>query len=44
MTQYGNRWFDEFQLWASAGYVVVYCQPARLDRPERGLAGRSGRR
>lgn len=27
MTQYGNTWFDEFQLWASAGYAVVYCNP-----------------
>jgi dipeptidyl aminopeptidase/acylaminoacyl peptidase len=26
-TQYGLRWFDEFQLWASAGFVVVYCNP-----------------
>lgn len=27
MTQYTNAWFDEFQLWASAGYAVVYCNP-----------------
>jgi dipeptidyl aminopeptidase/acylaminoacyl peptidase len=27
MTQYGNRWFDEVQLYASAGYVVVYTNP-----------------
>ena len=27
MTQYANSWFDEFQLWASAGYVVVYANP-----------------
>ncbi|MBN9099744.1 MULTISPECIES: prolyl oligopeptidase family serine peptidase [unclassified Pseudonocardia] len=27
MTQYGNSWFDEFQLWAAAGYAVVYCNP-----------------
>jgi len=27
MTQYANGWFDEFQLWASAGYVVVYANP-----------------
>jgi dipeptidyl aminopeptidase/acylaminoacyl peptidase len=27
MTQYGNRWLDEVQLYASAGYVVVYCNP-----------------
>ena len=26
-TQYGRHWFDEFQLWASAGYVVVYSNP-----------------
>ena len=32
-TQYGERWFDEFQLWASAGYVVVYANP-------RGSSGR----
>jgi dipeptidyl aminopeptidase/acylaminoacyl peptidase len=27
MTQYATGWFDEFQLWASAGYVVVYANP-----------------
>jgi dipeptidyl aminopeptidase/acylaminoacyl peptidase len=27
MTQYTNSWFDEFQLWAGAGYGVVYCNP-----------------
>jgi dipeptidyl aminopeptidase/acylaminoacyl peptidase len=26
-TQYGERWFDEFQLYASAGYVVVFSNP-----------------
>lgn len=26
-TQYGNRWFDEVQLWASAGYAVLFCNP-----------------
>jgi dipeptidyl aminopeptidase/acylaminoacyl peptidase len=26
-TQYGLRWFDEFQLWASAGYIVVFANP-----------------
>ena len=26
-TQYGNRFFDEFQLQAAAGYAVVYCNP-----------------
>ena len=27
MTQYGDRWFDEWQLWASAGFAVVGCNP-----------------
>jgi dipeptidyl aminopeptidase/acylaminoacyl peptidase len=27
MTQYANAWFDEFQMWAAAGYAVVYCNP-----------------
>ncbi|MEX0875696.1 MAG: S9 family peptidase [Actinomycetota bacterium] len=26
-TQYGNTFFDEFQVYASAGYVVLYCNP-----------------
>lgn len=26
-TQYANAWFDEFQLWAGAGYAVVYTNP-----------------
>jgi dipeptidyl aminopeptidase/acylaminoacyl peptidase len=26
-TQYGNRFFDEFQVFAGAGYVVVYSNP-----------------
>lgn len=26
-TQYGDRWFDEFQLWASAGFCVVATNP-----------------
>jgi dipeptidyl aminopeptidase/acylaminoacyl peptidase len=26
-TQYGNRFFDEFQLQVGAGFVVVYCNP-----------------
>ena len=26
-SQYGNRWFDEMQLFASAGYVVVFTNP-----------------
>ncbi len=32
-TQFGNKWFDEVQLYASAGYVVVYANP-------RGSSGR----
>ncbi len=35
-TQYGNRFFDEFQLQASAGFGVLYCNP-------RGSAGYSER-
>ena len=27
MTQYGNRWFDEIQVLASAGYVVLWANP-----------------
>lgn len=26
-TQYGNKFFDEFQVQAGAGYAVVYCNP-----------------
>ncbi|MFN2593991.1 MAG: prolyl oligopeptidase family serine peptidase [Actinomycetota bacterium] len=26
-TQYGNKFFDEFQVLAAAGYAVVYCNP-----------------
>jgi dipeptidyl aminopeptidase/acylaminoacyl peptidase len=26
-TQYGDRFFDEFQMYAAAGYVVVYANP-----------------
>ena len=26
-TQYGNKLFDEFQVYCGAGYVVVYCNP-----------------
>jgi dipeptidyl aminopeptidase/acylaminoacyl peptidase len=33
-TQYGNRFFDEFQIYAGAGYAVVYANP-------RGSAGYS---
>jgi dipeptidyl aminopeptidase/acylaminoacyl peptidase len=41
MTQYGNAWFDEFQLWTGAGYAVVYAQPA-VSR-SRGRAATSPR-
>ena len=27
MTQYGETWFDEFQMWTGAGYAVVFCNP-----------------
>jgi dipeptidyl aminopeptidase/acylaminoacyl peptidase len=26
-TQYGNRFFDEFQVYCGAGYVVLFCNP-----------------
>jgi dipeptidyl aminopeptidase/acylaminoacyl peptidase len=26
-SQYGNRFFDEFQVYAGAGYAVLYCNP-----------------
>jgi len=26
-SQYGNRWFDEFQILVAAGYAVLYCNP-----------------
>ena len=26
-TQYGNKFFDEFQVYSGAGYTVVYCNP-----------------
>jgi len=26
-TQYGNGFFDEFQMYAAAGYAVLYCNP-----------------
>lgn len=26
-TQYASVWFDEFRLWAAAGYAVVWCNP-----------------
>lgn len=33
-TQYGNRFFDEFQVHAGAGYVVLFANP-------RGSSGQS---
>ena len=36
-TQYGNRFFDEAQVQAAAGYVVVHGQPARLVGPGGGV-------
>ncbi|MFP5068665.1 S9 family peptidase [Pseudonocardia nantongensis] len=27
MTQYPSAWFDEFRMWAAAGYAVVWCNP-----------------
>lgn len=27
LTQYGNGFFDEFQVYAAAGYAVLYCNP-----------------
>lgn len=27
MAQFGERWFDEWQLWASAGFALVACNP-----------------
>lgn len=27
MTQYPSAWFDEFALWAGAGYAVLWCNP-----------------
>jgi dipeptidyl aminopeptidase/acylaminoacyl peptidase len=38
-TQYGNRFFDEFQLQASAGFGVLYCNP----RGSSGYSERWGR-
>ena len=46
-TQYGERFFDEFQVYAGAGYVVRVREPARLVRVQRGVGARdprSGRR
>lgn len=49
-TQYGNGFFDEFQVYAGAGYVVVYSNPRgssgysegwgrAINGPERGGSG-----
>jgi dipeptidyl aminopeptidase/acylaminoacyl peptidase len=49
-TQYGNNFFDEFQVYAGAGYVVVYSNPrgssgyseewgAAINGPELGGSG-----
>jgi dipeptidyl aminopeptidase/acylaminoacyl peptidase len=38
-TQYGNRFFDEFQLQAAAGFGVLYCNP----RGSSGYSERWGR-
>ena len=49
-TQYGNVFFDEFQMYAAAGYAVVYCNPrgssgyseawgAAINGPKLGGAG-----
>lgn len=34
-TQYGNKLFDEFQVFCGAGYAVVYCNPAGLPATQR---------
>jgi dipeptidyl aminopeptidase/acylaminoacyl peptidase len=48
-TQYGERFFDEFQVYAGAGYVVVYANPRgssgyteEWGRAIRGPAGGAG--
>jgi dipeptidyl aminopeptidase/acylaminoacyl peptidase len=49
-TQYGDRFFDEFQVYAGAGYVVVYANPRGSSgyseawgRAIRGPVGDAGR-
>ena len=44
MSQYGNAWFDEFQLWAGAGLRGRLLQPARLHRPHRRVGPRRSAR
>ena len=36
-TQYGETFFDEAQMQAAAGFVVVMSQPARRQRPRHGV-------
>ncbi|MBW3556906.1 MAG: S9 family peptidase [Actinobacteria bacterium] len=42
-SQYGNRFFDEFQVQAGAGYTVLYCNPrgssGYSERFARGIRG-----
>ena len=40
-TQYGNRFFDEVQLYARAGYVVVFANPRGSSGATRAGAGPS---
>lgn len=44
MTQYPNAWFDEFRLWAAAGYAVVWCNPHGSTGHTRAWRGPSARR
>ena len=45
-TQYGNHFFDEFQVYAAAGYVVVYSNPrgasGSTEEWGRAIRGRDG--
>jgi dipeptidyl aminopeptidase/acylaminoacyl peptidase len=48
-TQYGNKFFDEFQVYAGAGYAVIFCNPRgssgyseAYGRAIRGPAGGAG--
>lgn len=38
MTQYGEAWFDEFQLWAGAGFAVVATNPHGSSGREEAFA------
>ncbi len=42
--QYGHGFFDEFQVYAGAGYGVVYVEPARQPGLRRGVHARGDRR